>query len=140
MAISIDSFDNMDKVLKDLGKLNKKVDTEIIRGVRQRMYATMRSLKPIAKKASPENTGALVKSVKVRSRSKGGLTRVWIMWGVPYAGIVNFRKSGLNSEGFATDLYNNQKAKLEKDGREDIVAGFIKVMRANGIKVKTNEL
>ena len=133
MAVDLD---NLDQVLKVLAKLEGKVDTEIVREVRKNMLATTRSLLPLAKKASPKQTGALIKSVKVRSRSKGGMTRVWIMWGVPYAGPVNFRKSNSESEGFASDLYDSQEAKLRIDGTEDIRAGFKKVMEANGIKVK----
>lgn len=133
MAVDLD---NLDQVLKVLAKLEGKVDTEIVREVRKNMRATMRSLKPLAKKASPKQTGELIKSIKERSRSKGGMTRVWIMWGVPYAGPVNFRKSESESEGFASDLYDNQEAKLFIDGRDDIKDGFKKVMEANGIKVK----
>jgi hypothetical protein len=133
MAVDLD---NLDQVLKVLSKLEGKVDTEIVREVRKNMKATMRSLLPLAKKASPKQTGALVKSVKVRSRSKGGLTRVWVMWGVPYAGPVNFRKSESESEGFASNLYDGQEAKLKVDGSNDVKDGFRKVMEANGIKVK----
>jgi len=132
MAVKLD---NLDSVLKALAKIEGKVDTEIIREVRKNMRATVRSMVPIAKKASPKQTGALVKSVKVRSRSKRGQTKTWVIWTVPYAGPVNFKKDFSDSEGYASDTYDKNEKRLDADGRKDIAAGFKKVLTANGIKV-----
>jgi hypothetical protein len=132
MAVKLD---NLDSVLKQLAKIEGKVDTEIIRAVRKNMLATMRSMVPIARKASPTHTGALVKSVKVKSRSRRGKTKVWVIWTVPYAGPVNFKKDFSDSEGYASDVYDKNERQLDSDGRDDIAAGFKKVLTANGIKV-----
>lgn len=118
------------------------------------MRATIRKFKPMAKKLSPKKTGELIKSIKVKSRSSKGRSTVRLMWAVPYAGPLNFRKTtkkvigsafGVTltqetsranvTEKFATDFYADQKAKLDREGTKDVRDAFVKVLNENGIKV-----
>ncbi len=126
--------DNLDDFIKLLSKIEGKVDTQVIREARKNMRATIRKFKPFAKKESPKKTGALIKSIKVKSRSSKGRSTVRLMWAVPYAGPQNFRKEGEN-EKFATDLFNQKKAELDRQGTEDVRSAFVKVLNENGIKV-----
>ena len=126
--------DNLDDFIKLLSKVEGKVDTQVIREARKNMRATIRKYKPFAKKMSPKDTGALIKSIKVKSRSSKGRSTVRLMWAVPYAGPQNFRKDGEN-EKFATDLFNQKKAELDRQGTKDVRDAFVKVLTENGIKV-----
>jgi len=146
--------DNLDDFIKLLSKIEGKVDTQVIREARKNMRATIRKYKPFAKKESPKKTGALIKSIKVKSRSSKGRSTVRLMWAVPYAGPQNFRKTtktvigsilGVSlireterankNEKFATDLFNQKKAELDRQGTEDVRSAFVKVLNENGIKV-----
>ncbi|MEE9352365.1 MAG: HK97 gp10 family phage protein, partial [Thiotrichaceae bacterium] len=111
--------DNLDDFIKRLSKLEGKVDTAVIREARKNMRATIRKFKPMAKAASPKATGALIKSIKVKSRSRKGVSTVTLTWAVPYAGPQNFIKAGEN-EKFATNLYDQQKEVLERQGTKDV--------------------
>ena len=126
--------DNLDDFIKLLSKIEGKVDTQVIREARKNMRATIRKFKPMAKKLSPKKTGALIKSIKVKSRSSKGRSTVTLMWAVPYAGPQNFVKAGEN-EKFATDFYADQKKKLDREGTKDVRDAFVKVLTENGIKV-----
>jgi hypothetical protein len=119
------------------------------------MRATIRKYKPVAKKESPKDTGALIKSIKIKSRSRKGVSSVQLMWAVPYAGPQNFRKTtkkvigsafGISlireteranpNEKFATDLFNQKKKELDRQGTKDVRDAFVKVLTENGIKVE----
>lgn len=130
MAVSLD---NLDDVLKTFAKIEKAATTQVIREARKNMRATMRSYIPIFKKISPKKSGNLVKSIKVKSRSRRGRTTTTLMWGVPYAGPVNFRDSSV--EGFASDKFRDEKKALEYKAEKDIKAAFKTVLEAEGIKV-----
>lgn len=127
--------DNLDDFIKLLAKVEGKVGTQVIREARKNMRATIRKYVPIAKKLSPKDTGALIKSIKVKSRSRKGRTNVRVSWGVPYAGPQNFKKDGEN-EKFATNMYRENKSALDKQGTKDVRDAFVKVLKENGIKVK----
>ena len=136
MAVQLD---NLDEVINGLSKLDKAVDSEVIREARKRMRATIRKYIPIYKKVTKENTekrtGQLVKSVKVKSRSRRGVSIVKLVFLVPYAGYVNFTK-GISSEGFASDEYKKDKNVLEREGLKDVKDSFKTVFNKYGIKVK----
>lgn len=131
MAVSLD---NLDDVLKTFAKLERAVTTQVIREARKNMRRTVRSYIPIFKKISPKKSGELVKSIRVTSRSRRGQTTTRLMWGVPYAGPVNFRKSDV--EGFATDKFRAEKEALEHRAEQDIKDAFKTVLEAEGIKIK----
>ena len=128
-------IDNLDDVIKQMALLEKTVDMEVIRDIRKKMRATMRKYVPLVKQISPKDTGQLVKSVKVRSRSKRGVTSVRIVWGVPYAGPLNFKKEQDN-EKFATDFWDQKKKALEQEAIQDIKNGFKDILGKYGIEIK----
>jgi hypothetical protein len=127
--------DNLDDFIKMLSKIEGKVDTAVIREARKNMRATIRKYKPLAKKSSPKDTGALIKSIKVKSRSRKGVSTVTLTYAIPYAGPQNFIKGGDN-EKFLTDFYAQKKAILDRQGTKDVRDAFIKVLTENGIKVE----
>lgn len=136
MAVKLD---NLDSVIKGLAKLEDAAGTEVIREARKRMRATVRKYIPVYKKVTKEHTekrtGDLVKSVKVKSRSRRGVSQVKLIFQVPYAGYVNFTK-GISSEGFASDEYKKDKDALDMQGREDVKESFKTIFNKYGVKVK----
>ena len=128
-------IDNLDDVIKQMARLDSIVDNEVIREIRKNMRATMRKYIPLVKKISPKDTGALVKSIKIKGRSRRGFTTVQIVWGVPYAGPLNFRKDQA-AEKYATDFWNKKKAELELQAIGDIKKGFKDILGKYGIKIK----
>ncbi len=128
-------IDNLDDIIKQMARLGSVVDNEVIREVRKNMRATMRKYVPLVKKISPKDTGELVKSVKVRGRSKRGVSTVKVIWGVPYAGPLNFRK-GNSVEKYATDFWDQKKEELELQAVQDIRKGFKDILGKYGIEIK----
>lgn len=136
MAVDLD---NIDEVLRQMAKLEKAVETEVIREARKKQRATIRQTIPIYKKITKENTvtrtGDLVKSIKVRSRSRRGVTNTKLTFQVPYAGYLNFTK-GYKTEGFATDEYLREKEALDERGLQDVKDAFREVLGRHGVKFK----
>lgn len=128
-------IDNLDDVIKQMARLESVVDNEVIREVRKNMRATMRKYRPLVKKISPKDTGALIKSIKIRGRSKRGVSTVQVVWGVPYAGPLNFKKDQA-VEKYATDFWNQKKEELEIQAVQDIKKGFKDILGKYGIDVK----
>tara|TARA_R110002020_G_scaffold35123_4_gene106166 strand:- start:2338 stop:2736 length:399 start_codon:yes stop_codon:yes gene_type:complete len=126
---------NIDEVIQGMAKLETVVDTEVIREVRKNMRATTRSYLPLVKGMSPKDTGALVKSVKIKGRSRRGVSKVSIIWGVPYAGPLNFKK-GQSAERYASDFWEQKKAELEQKALVDIKKGFSDILGKYGIEIK----
>jgi hypothetical protein len=127
-------LDNLDEVLKQFAKMEKAVEFEFIREARKGFRAIVRKLKPMAKKESPKKSGDLIKSIKIQSRSKRGRSTVRLLWAVPYAGPVNFKK-GQSAERYATDLWDQKKASLDKEGSKVVREVMKQVLEKNGIKV-----
>ena len=127
-------LDNLDSVLKQMAQMEKAVELEVIREARKKMRAVMRSLVPLAKRSSPKDTGQLIKSVKVKSRSRRGVSSARVVWMIPYAGPVNFKK-GQSAEKFATDLWQQEKAKLDSQGASLVKDTFKEVLERHGVKV-----
>lgn len=151
MAVNVD---NLDEVIKAMVKMEKAVELEVIREVRRKMYAVMRSLQPDAKKISPIDTGELQKSVKVQSRSKRGITKVRLVWKVPYAGPLNFRKTTKKKAGvlginivreteransvlnYASDHWKKVKAVTDAKGETLVKDTMKEVLEKHGVKVE----
>lgn len=152
MAVKVD---NLDDVINQLAKMEKAVELEIIREARKRFRAVMRKLVPTAKKASPKDTGYLIKNVKVKSRSKRGVSTVKVDWQVPYAGPLNFRKTkktkvagflgvsivreeerSNSAYRFATDLWHKEKESLDQEGSAIVKEVFKDVLEKHGVKVE----
>jgi hypothetical protein len=148
-------LDNLDDVLKQMAQMEKAVELEVIREARKKMRAVMRTLIPLAKRASPRKTGELAKNIKVQSRSRRGVSTAKVIWLVPYAGPVNFRKTtkttigsalGVSlvreterqakSLGFATDLWEQEKGRLDSIGADMVKDTFKEVLERHGVKVE----
>ncbi len=132
MAVDVN---NLDQVIKAMARLEKGIDMEVIREVRKEFRAAMRRLVPTAKKATPIKSGDLRKSVKVKSRSKRGISKVQVKWLVSYAGPVNFKK-GQAAAKFASDLWKREKQSLDQDGEEIIKRVMKQTLQKHGIRVK----
>jgi hypothetical protein len=132
MAVKVD---NLDDVINQLAKMEKAVELEIIREARKRFRSVMRKLVPTAKKASPKDTGNLIKNVKVKSRSKRGVSTVKVDWQVPYAGPLNFKK-GQSAEKFASELWQKEKDSLDQKGAAIVKEVFKDVLKKHGVKVE----
>lgn len=136
MAVKLD---NLDSVIKGLSKLNNSVGLEVIRDARKRMRSTVRKYIPIYKKVTKANTitrtGDMVESIKVKSRSRRGVSKVELKFTVPYAGYLNFTK-GYETEGFASEEYKKDKDILEREGLKDVKEAFKTVFNKYGIKFK----
>ena len=131
MAVNVD---NLDEVIKQMAKMEKAVELEIIREARKRFRAIMRKLLPTVKKNSPVETGDLKKSIKIQGRSRRGISKVKIIWKVMYAGPVNFKK-GNKSEKFATDLWQQKKDSVDSEGAAVVKDVFKEVLEKYGVKV-----
>ena len=125
---------NLNDFLRKMARMEKAVELEVIRESRKRMRAIMRSLKPLAKKISPKDTGDLQKSIKVKSRSRRGLSTAKLVWMVNYAGPLNFKK-GQSVEKFATDLWESEKARIDNDGSRVVKDVMKEVLESHGVKV-----
>jgi hypothetical protein len=127
--------DNLDDFIKQFAKMDKAVGLEVIRESRKKMRAVMRSLKPLAKRSSPKDTGQLAKSIKVQSRSRRGVSTAKLVWMVPYAGPLNFKK-GQSAEKYATDLWDQEVDRLDSIGANLVKETFKEVLEKHGVKVK----
>lgn len=130
MAVDLD---NLDEILKQMAKLERAAETEVIREARKRLRATVRRYIPIFKKATPKKTGAAIKSIKVKSRSRRGVSTVSMQWGVHYAGFANFKK-GQSAEGFASDEFKRHKVEMDKQGLKDVKGSFELMFKNHGVK------
>jgi len=133
MAVKLD---NMDSVLANMAKLEKSADIEAIREVRKSFKAIVRKYVPRFKKASPKQTGELIKSIKIKSRSRRGVTRIKMSYLVPYAGFTNQSNKNKKSRQFANKEYKQDKKAIEAQGEKAIKQAFKTVFEKHGIKVK----
>ncbi len=77
MAVNLD---NLDDIVKQMASMERAAELEVIREARKRLRATVRSYIPVFKKATPRRSGALAKSIKVKSRSRRGVSTVQMVW------------------------------------------------------------
>jgi len=151
--------DNLDDFIKEFAKLEKAVELELIRAVRSKMRAVMKSFLPTVRKATPSKSGVLKKSLKIQSRSKRGISRVKLMWKivapkrkegdappkpkkkgnkpkiVNYSAVVNFKKDQ-SAEGFATELWRQNKSSLDQKGATIVIDTMKEVLAKHGVEVK----
>jgi len=126
--------DNIDDVLKQVSKLETKVQNELIKDSRKALRDTVRSYKPLFKQATPKKTGNLRRSVKLKSRSRRGTTKVSLYWDADYAGYVNFWRESPHYRR-VTSAYRSNKAKMARDIESNIVKAQADFFKRNGIKV-----
>ena len=111
--------DNIDDVIKALSKLEKEATTEVVKESRKAVRASMRSFMPAFKGVTPVDTGTLKRSVKLKSRTRRGVTKISMIWQNKYAGYVNFKRKNKGSqnpnERKITNMYQHLKARMERD-------------------------
>lgn len=127
--------DNIDHMINQLAKLEPKVTTQMVAETRNAMRKTVRNYRTVFKSITPKKTGALRKSVKVKSKTKKGVTKVSLAWDSPYAGYVNFWKKSPHYKK-VTSAYKAKKAKMERDIQKSMVDAQSSFFKKNGIKVK----
>lgn len=127
--------DNVDDMIKMVAKLETQATSEIIRESRKAMKKEMNTFKPFFKSVTPKKTGALRRSVKVKSRSKRGVTKLTMSWGEAYAGYVNFWRESKHYRK-VTSGYNSIKAKMDSSISRAIVISQKNYLRSKGFKVK----
>ena len=79
MAVNLD---NLDDVIKQMAKMEKSVDMDVIRLVRRKFNAALNKLKPEVRKITPKKTGTMKKSLIVKSRTRRGLTKVRLIYNI----------------------------------------------------------
>ena len=127
--------DNVDDIIKAVANLESQATTEIIRESRKAMRKQMNTYKPFFKSVTPKDTGALRKSVKIKSKSKKGVTKISMGWEEEYAGYVNFWKESKHSK-VVTSAYDSLKPKMDRDISSAIVLSQKNYLRSKGFTVK----
>lgn len=133
MAVKLD---NMDSVLANMARLEKSVDIEVIREVRKKFKAIVRKYVPRFKKTTPKQTGDLIKSIKIRSRSRRGVTTTRMTYNVPYAPFANLSFDNERSRLFANKQYKQDQDNISDEGTKAIRQAFKETFDKHGIKVK----
>jgi len=128
--------DNVDGVIKQLAKLETKVTNQLVVETRKAIKAEVRNSRTMFKKITPKGkTGALRRSVKVKSRTKKGVTKVSLYWNIFYAGYVNFWKKSPHYKK-VTNGYKANKSILERNIKKRIVDTQRVFFNKNGIKAE----
>ena len=127
--------DNVDDIIKAVANLESQATTEIIRESRKAMRKQMNTYKPFFKSVTPKDTGALRRSVKIKSRSRRGATKLTMGWQEDYAGYVNFARTSKHSKRI-TSAYRSMKAKMDRDISSAIVLSQKNYLRSKGFTVK----
>ncbi len=133
MAVKLD---NMDSVLANMASLEKSVELEVIREVRKKFKAIVRKYVLRFKKITPKQTGELIKSIKIRGRSKRGVTNIRMTYNVPYAPFVNLKFDNEKSRLFANKQYKQDQDAISAQGTKAIKQAFKETFEKHGIKVK----
>jgi HK97 gp10 family phage protein len=127
--------DNIDDVIKAVAKLETQATGEIVRESRKAMRKTMNTYKPFFKSVTPKKTGALRRSVKIKSKSRKGVTKLSMGWGEEYAGYVNFARTSKHSRKI-TSAYKSMKSKMDRNISGSIVTAQKDYLKTKGFKVK----
>lgn len=127
--------DNVDDIIKAVANLESQATTEIIRESRKAMRKQMNTYKPFFKSVTPKDTGALRRSVKIKSRSRRGATKLTMGWQEDYAGYVNFARTSKHSKRI-TSAYRSMKSKMDRDISSAIVLSQKNYLRSKGFTVK----
>ena len=132
MAVNLD---NLDDIINQLASMERAVELDVIREARKRLRATVRKYMPIFKKATPKKSGAAIKSMKVKSSSRRGVSTVTLNWLVSYAGYANFNK-GQSAERFASETFFRHKMEMDEQGLKDVKGSFEMMFDQHGVKYK----
>ncbi len=127
---------NVDAVIKQLARLEQQATNQIVQEARNGLKAVARKTLPLFRAITPVETGELKSSLRVRSRSKRGLTNVTVTWWPnEYGAYVNNWKKSPHRFIF-TNKFKMLKQTLDAQGQESIVKVYEKFLKANGIQVK----
>jgi HK97 gp10 family phage protein len=127
--------DNIDSVIKAIATLEAKAVGDLTRESRKAMRKTMTVYKPFFKSVTPKKTGSLRRSVKIKSKSKKGVTRISLRWEEEYAGYVNFWKESKHSK-IVTSAYDSMKPKMDREFSSAISAAQKAYLKSRGFRVK----
>ena len=127
--------DNIDSILKATAQLESKAMTEMVRESRKAMRKEFNKNKPFFKQVTPKKTGKARKSIKVKSRTKRGVTTMRMIWDLPYSNPMNFKR-GTSSEAKVTNGFKSQKSRLDRDISRAIVTAQKDYLKSRGFKVK----
>lgn len=119
MAIKVEN--NIDYILRSLEKFGKAV--EIQTRARRYMVSNMKRYKRKFAEATPVRTGAAKKSIKIKSRTKRGVTRIRMIWTATTATTIRDRRS-------KTSTRRNAKG-FREEFREDVNLPYINVVNFN---------
>jgi len=133
MAVKIN---NIDEVLEAFAKMDKAATGAALRQVRKRFRATVRRFIPVFKNLTPKKTGASVKSIKIKSRTRRGVTSIRMTYNVPYAPFANLSFNNEKSRLFANKQYHLDKTAISDQGTKAIREVFKETFEKHGIKVK----
>ena len=126
-------LDNEKEIFAAFAKMEKP-NAGIVEARKELKKVANKYKKPF-KAATPTGpTGDLKRSVKVKSKSKRGMTFITLLWEVDYAGYVNFWKKSAHSE-FVTMKFNMLKPRLDTEGRAAINKGMTTALTKAGFKV-----
>ena len=127
--------DNIDEVIKAVAKLETKAMGDMVRESRKAMRREMNSYKPFFKSVTPKKSGKAKKSVKVKSKSKRGVTKMSMVWDVPYSNPMNFKR-GTSSSAKVTNAFKSKKSVMDRDIKFAVVKAQKDYLKSRGFKVK----
>jgi len=133
--VGITVTDNIESILKATAQLENKAVTEMVRENRKAMRKVFNNYKPYFKQNTPKKSGKASKSIKVRSRSRRGRTKLTMYWNVPYSNPMNFKR-GTSSSRVITNSFRNKKNKLDSDIKKAIITSQKQYLKSRGFTVK----
>jgi len=133
------TIDNMDDVMKKLTRVGRGNGQEVLVEARKSLRKVAKSFVPAFKSETPVKSGDLQRSVKVKSRTKGGVTSVRVVWDQPegqnYGSFVNFRKDSPHYRRIS-NFYKAYKWRMDQASRDAIKDAIKKVFEKEGFTVK----
>jgi hypothetical protein len=132
------SIDNMDQVMRKLTKIGKGNGQELTTEIRKELRKVVNSYKPMFQAATPEKTGDLKRSIKVKSGTAKGVTKIRLVWDAdvaPYGGYVNFWKKSPHYRKIS-NLYKAYKWRMDQTSQGAIRLSFKTVFERAGFTVK----
>jgi len=127
---------NVDQVIKTLAKLESKATTKLVTEVRAGLKRVARNNLKSFRAITPKDTGALKKSLKVKSKSAKGKTRVFVTWWPnEYGAFVNYAKKSPHRHIF-TNKFKSMKQMLDAEGTRAITGVYNNFLTDNGVKIK----
>lgn len=127
--------DDIDSIIKAVAKLENKAMTEMIRESRKAMRKEFNKNKPFFKSVTPVKTRKAKRSVKIKSKTKRGVTTMRMIWDVPYSKPMNFKR-GTSSEAKVTNGFKSKKSQLDRDISRAVINAQKDYLKSRGFRVK----